>query len=266
MGWVIIDFKKIEDKRTLGMLPSNYAHKMDKWIKSVTDETPTEEECAELEQAKIDELLEAFDRQTEKMFRVQDQVPDARAELERHLVRRRGKLLRRFAGEIGELKDLAADCIEFCVDYLTNTMNRISESLPVPEGVVGEAISELRNNCEDYVATTFPGGVDGMDAYDDELPDGFPSYAEFKERVAAAELELAETNLSKIEAGVEEVKAEAAAMAQNKINEAIKTAMDEIREDLSDDVLPYLESDAMEALREELLATCEEYGASRLDE
>jgi len=265
-GIVLIDFKKMEDSGNLGRLPSNYAHTFDKWVKSITDETPTKEECTELEQAKIDELLEAFDAETSEMSRVQDEVPDARVELVTHLERRRGKLFNKFSDEIGALTDLAADCIGFCVDYLTGSVKRIKKSLPVPEDYISGALSELNSNCADYIATTFPGGVDGLDSYDDELPDGFPSYSEFKEQVAAAEVELAEENLSMVEAGVEEVKAGAVAMAKNKINEAIKTAMNEIKDDLSDDVLPYLDSDTMESLREELLTTCADYGASRLDE
>jgi len=265
-GIVLIDFKKMEDSKNLGRLPSNYAHAYDRWVKTVYDETPTLEECSQLEEDKMNELVKAFDDEASKMFRVQDEVPDARAELLTHLKRRRGKLYKRFSGEVEALTDLAADCLQQCVEYLENTKKRINRSLPVAESVISGAISAVSENSDAYIEATFPDGTEGLDNYDDELPEGLPSYAEFKEQVAAAQTELAEANLSMVEAGVEEVKSGALAMAKNKINEAIKTAMSAIKEDLSDDVLPYLDADAMESLRGEMIASCEEYGASRLDE
>jgi len=265
-GIVLIDFKKMADSETLGRLPSKYAHEYDKWVKSVADETPTEEECTQKEQEKMDELEKAFDAEAGAMFRVQDEVPDAKEELLTHLKRRRGKLYKKFSSQVEALGDQAADCIEQCVDYLTRTKSRMKKSLPVAEGVISDAISDVNKNCDAYITNTFPDGVDGLDNYDDELPDGIPSYAEFKEQVSAAEAELAEENLSKVEAGIEEVKSGALAMAKDKVNEAIKTAMEEVKANLSDDVLPYLDSDKMESLRGELITSCDEYGTSRLDE
>jgi hypothetical protein len=62
------------------------------------------------------------------------------------------------------------------------------------------------------------------------------------------------------------VKENSKEMVKNKINEAIREAVNAIEIDLSDDVLPYLDESAMTALRVELIASAQEYGNSRLDE
>ena len=131
--------------------------------------------------------------------------------------------------------------------------------------MIQPSFSGLLVTCAYLPQTTFPDGVTGMDSYDDVLPEGLPSYATFLESLETKKVEYQAKNVDAIPAAVEQVKADSKRMFQETINKAVEKAIEDIVMDLSDDQLPYLEEDAMQALREELVAAAKEYGATRIE-
>jgi len=140
----------------------------------------------------------------------------------------------------------------------------LTQILPTSEALLEQMFEGLTEHLTQYIETTFPDGVAGMDAYDDVLPDGLPSYAEFLESVEAKHEEFKAKNPEAIPGAIEEVKATSKLMFQDVVNKAISAAMEEIALDLSDDTLPYLDEDQMQALRDDLITDSNEYCASRM--
>jgi len=60
------------------------------------------------------------------------------------------------------------------------------------------------------------------------------------------------------------MKRSAEAVIQEKINASIRAAIDEIKLDLSDDVIPFLDDPEAATLTKELMELTEAYGVSRL--
>eukprot|EP00565_Helicotheca_tamesis_P003911 CAMPEP_0185727418 /NCGR_PEP_ID=MMETSP1171-20130828/3119_1 /TAXON_ID=374046 /ORGANISM="Helicotheca tamensis, Strain CCMP826" /LENGTH=270 /DNA_ID=CAMNT_0028395987 /DNA_START=25 /DNA_END=837 /DNA_ORIENTATION=- len=266
---IIIDFKKRNEKKELKKLCHNIVQDFSAWVRFylVEDDTPpNEEECAALENDKIEELKAAFDEKTKKLWRIPDLVEKKTAEVHDALDIRRGYLYRRFADDVEELKDQAADMLGHCVKSLGIKEGEVDDLIPMKESEIMDEFNELQEALNEWIETNFPDGVDGLDSYDDELPDGIPSFAEFLETLAAKKEEMIAKNADAIAAEVEEIKEANNSVIKEKVNEAINKAIEAIAEDLSDDVLDYLDEDAMAELREELIQGARDYGASRLDE
>jgi hypothetical protein len=122
--------------------------------------------------------------------------------------------------------------------------------------------------CESTVLCSFTKVVlsfAGLDAFDDALPDGIPSYNEFQRTVMASENQLKVKNKDAIPGELEKIKESSKAALKTSINEAIQKAVADMVLDFQDDTLPYLDESDMAAFRKELAKVAEEYGASRIE-
>lgn len=265
MGFILIDFKKREERKQLKKLGPSLLQKMDRWIASCTDSTPTEDECKKMEEEQIKGLIDQYDKEAAKLKRVSDEVPAEREEFVQFLGWKRGKLYMKFSDAIGALKQQAEDTLKRCGDSYKAFEKEQLESFPVPEEELTTELAEFMADMTKYIEDTYPEGVKGLDGYDDELPSGVQSYSEFQAMVAAKEPELKEANKKAIPGAITQLKEHSKTRFKNIINDAVKKAVDEIVTDLSDDVLPYLGEAEMAALRKELIESAKAYGATRLE-
>jgi hypothetical protein len=265
--FILIDFKKKAEQKELRQLAGEYGRTFDDWVARFANDgtPPNEEQCATLEADKITSLLQDFDQQAAALKRVQDEVPNRKNVLVSNLDRRKGRLYTRFCFHVQALQEQAASTMQFCLDALKEYETSLVEMLPTTDAAISNEIKKLMADCEQYIEVSFPDGVAGLDSYDNVLPQGIPSYSKFKEMVQVKETELKTKNAIEIPLELEKIKAISVKRFQEQINEAIIKAMAEIELDLSDDTLPFLDHDAMESLRKELMASAKEYGTSRLD-
>jgi hypothetical protein len=266
--FILVDFRKREEIAALQSLVPEICLKMDHWIKEYENDgtPPNEEEAALLEVEQVCKLLDEFDERAKQLGRAREKIPERRGLLERNLNRRKGNLFAKYSDHVSALQDEAAAVMTYCLETCTDFEEGLENLLPTVESNIDIVFQSIMNACNGYIEATFPGGVEAMDSYDSELPDGLVSFKDFQELVKKKEAQYKQKNLLAIDPAVLKVKENSKEMVKNKINEAILAAMTAIEFDLSDDVLPYLDESAMTALREELIASAQEYGNSRLDE
>ena len=270
MGFVLIDFKKKEERAQLQKLGPDLVKKFDSWINDHKNDDatpPNEEEAKALEDAKVKELMVEFDTEAEKLWRVKEEHSKKRDQLMFVLDNRKGRLFRKYADTVGALKNQATDTMNYCVETFKDFEESMLEDvIPTTNENIDAKFDEFLDRTTQYVEETFPGGVTGLDSYDDGLPDGVPSYEKFKEQVASKRDEMKNVkNAEAVPRAIEKVKTNSQAMYKELINKAIEKAIEEIVVDLSNDTLPYLDEEAMQTLRDELIANAKEYGASRMD-
>mmetsp|Transcript_19897 Transcript_19897/g.24561 ORF Transcript_19897/g.24561 Transcript_19897/m.24561 type:complete len:276 (+) Transcript_19897:139-966(+) len=274
MGWFNDLFKGgkyKEDTKKLSLLVKTLTKDMDKWIKGFENDgtPPNEEQGKELEDAKIAEFEEEYDSQAIFAVEGKDEnnlIPEYKEKLQENLEEMRGDLYRRFSGAVDSLERSAAKVLKACVKAYTRKEAELKTRLPMGESDIVNEFDELIEDLTEFISTRFPDGVEGLDNYDDELPDGIPSWSEFKEQCSAKVEEIKGLSEEAIPAAVEEIKANTLASVKKSIDEAINKTMDAVKEDLSDDSFPYLNEDATAELRSELISMSEEYGKSRLSE
>mmetsp|Transcript_33047 Transcript_33047/g.46921 ORF Transcript_33047/g.46921 Transcript_33047/m.46921 type:complete len:269 (-) Transcript_33047:108-914(-) len=268
MGFILIDFKKKDERKRLRKLVPHFVQQMAMWVSIYQNEDgapPNEEECQALEDEQIAMLVDKFNAEADNLQRVKEEHSRVRDRLELELGLYRGRLFSKFSDEVDALKNQAEDTLKYCMKSLQEEEEELKESMPMAENQIEAEFKQLLASMTAHIDRVYPGGVDGLDSYDDELPEGIPSFADFKAMLVDKEAEYKEMNQETIPAALEEIKGNTTTMVKTKINEAIKAAMKDIVEDLSDDVLPYLDEDAMAGLRAELIASAKEYGTSRLD-
>jgi len=266
MGWITNGFKKRKEKKELVQLGADVRVQFYTWVKEHDcgdDTPPNEEECEELVRAKVAELLASYDTGAAGLQRVENQHAERRETLIENLEKCKGNLFLKYSDAVAALTNQAGNTMEYCVECLAAL--DAEQILPTSEELLEQMFEALTEHLTDYIETTFPDGVAGMDAYDDVLPEGLPSYAEFLESVEAKHEEFKAKNPEAIPGAIEEVKTTSKQMFQDVINKAIFAAMEEIVLDLSDDTLPYLDEDQMQALRHDLITDAKEYGASRIE-
>lgn len=273
MGFVLIDFKKIAERKELKQLVPTIDDVMDDWIAAYGegDETPpTEDECAALEDEQINERLAQFDEEAEKLWRVADEVPERRELLVANLELKRGKLFRKFSGVVASLMEQAEVTMKRCMQELDSSEDEVKKEIPTTEETIESEFELIKERCTKYVEKTYPDGVAGLDSYDEGLPEGIPTFAEFMEMVDTKKEEYKQMNAEAIPASIERVKENSRVMFSGKVNDAIKAAMAAIETEIDSDVtaesLPFLSEDDVEALRATLLEASKEYCTSRLDE
>mmetsp|Transcript_1980 Transcript_1980/g.4887 ORF Transcript_1980/g.4887 Transcript_1980/m.4887 type:complete len:269 (-) Transcript_1980:344-1150(-) len=267
MGFILIDMKKREERRKLRALVPTYVKEFDHWINTYPNDgtPPTVTECSDLEETKVNEILEKFDAEAGNLKRVADEVSDRRHLLEHNLKSRKGYLFYKFSDTVDALQDQAARTMKQCLEQLNQSVKELNSILPVQESVISKEFDDLIKGCEEYITATYPEGVSGIDSYDDVLPDGIPSYADFLKLVKEKEEAFKKANKDAVEPEIEKVKASSKEMFKTVINKAVANAMAEIEADLSDDVLPFLTESQMMVLRADLIAASKEYGESRMD-
>jgi len=259
--FILIDFKKREDKKTIANLVPEKAKNYYSFIKNYSPEglPPNEEECAAIEEEQISLTLSEFDEVAGHLWRVKDEVPNRRHRLVSILESRRGKLWARFSESVSELQDLADLTMEYCVARLEETEEDVKGSLPEASDSIVSAFDKLVEDCEEYIEETFPGGVEGLTAFDDNL-DAFKESIEGKKNE-----EYPAANADAINDELEKLKEESMIMVKKWINDVVKTAVYEIEKDISDDTLPYLDEEKMWEFRDVLITAAKEYAESRLD-
>jgi len=106
--------------------------------------------------------------------------------LNRKLNARKGKLIGRFGEEIGEMKDKAINVLtDICQAELEEFSSDIAERLPMKSSELEDAGAAMLAQVEDNVNAAYPGGVDALDDFDDDLGDVL-SYSDWKLQVASA--------------------------------------------------------------------------------
>jgi hypothetical protein len=267
MGFILIDLKKRKESKQLRKLSRETIEIFDKWVADYPNDgtPPNEEECLELSRTKSDELYDRFCVEAMKLWRVKDAAEEEKKSVRMRLILKNRKLFQRFSQAVEALQDEAAEIMRFCVTSLETQKKEVMTMLPLGMQGLKEEFEEFSDSMKNYVDNTFPGGVKALDSYDDTLPDDVPSFSKFLDMVKQEEKNLREADKEAVPAALEMIKMESKEMFKTKINEAIQDAVKAIEEDLSDDVLPYLDETSMSALRKELIASANEYGASRLD-
>ena len=92
--------------------------------------------------------------------------------LNRKLNARKGKLIGRFGEEIGEMKDKAINVLtDICQAELEEFSSDIAERLPMKSSELEDAGAAMLAQVEDNVNAAYPGGVDALDDFDDDLGD-----------------------------------------------------------------------------------------------
>jgi len=271
MGWFKDMFSgNKEEKKTLSKIVRVLSKEMDMWIRNFPNDgtPPNEEQCKELEDAKIAEILELYDARVAvaKLEAFTELVAEYKADLNDELVGMRGDLNRKFTKAVDNLEASAAIVLRECVKKLDRKERKIKSVLPIKADVISEELEELVQDLEDWIGPRYPEGVVGLDNYDDNLPEGIPSWDDFKKSVAAKEEELKGLNAAAIPAEIEVLKANTLNAVKKQIDDAIRSTMDAVKEDLSDDTFAFLAEDATVELRAELIAMAEEYGNARLSE
>ena len=155
-----------------------------------SDIPPTSEEALSKETEWIDAL---HDEYWEKAKGITEREPEGDKDnmqvrfrmLDRKLNSRKGKLIARFSDEIGEMKDKAISVLtNICAAESSEFMDDISERLPMRPSALEEACATMLAQVEDNVNAAYPGGVDALDSFDDDLGD-VQSYADWKVEAAS---------------------------------------------------------------------------------
>lgn len=268
MGFILIDFKRMDEDRRLKQYVADTIKKMDQWIRDYENDgtPPNEEEAAALEEEKINELLSEYDDYVPlHYYRVNDKFAHRREKMERKLHQRQGRLFAKFRDDVWALEDKAIAMMTFCKEELEELEEVLTENMPMDLNTIVEDFDSFLACCREYIDMTYPDGVEGMDAYDDDLPEGLMPFTQFVEMVEAKKLEYMTQNEESKAPAIEKVKGDAKEMCRSKINEAVKQALADIQTDLADDKLAYLDDEDMEELRSELIAYAEDYAKTRMD-
>jgi hypothetical protein len=187
--------------------------------------TPLQREEAEaVEQAIFNRILEKYDRKSSRKLERDpssddnDNINVYKRKLQRGLTARSGKIFAKFASEVTALNDAAAVTLRTAVESLAEFENNVKTRLPLLSGDLESEIAATFASITDQVQNSFPGGVVGIDAYDDHLPEGIPNWANFQSQYQATADSLRSLNATRIE----ESRAKAFEIlteAQNKVRE-----------------------------------------------
>lgn len=160
--------------------------KFDNFLKELTnDGTPlNEEQSAKLEKQKFEEAEDNYEKRAHKSTGRKaedkdDNISVRLRQLQRGLKARKGKIFAKFSGAVGDLKAQAAETLSNCVESLQSFEEDTRAKLPLLSSAIEAEYKNLRRGLDDQINTSFPDGINGLDNYDDDLPEGTPSYKEF---------------------------------------------------------------------------------------
>lgn len=182
------------------------------------------EEADAVEQALFNRINEKYDRKASKKLKRDpssddnDNINVHKRKLQRGLAARSGKIYSKFASEVTALNDAAAATLRAAVESLTEFEHYAAARLPLLSGDLDSEIASTFASITDQVQNSFPGGVAGIDAYDDNLPEGVPNWVNFQAQFNATADALRALNATRIE----ESRAKAFEIlteAQNKVRE-----------------------------------------------
>eukprot|EP00604_Paraphysomonas_vestita_P001854 CAMPEP_0174821816 /NCGR_PEP_ID=MMETSP1107-20130205/9845_1 /TAXON_ID=36770 /ORGANISM="Paraphysomonas vestita, Strain GFlagA" /LENGTH=383 /DNA_ID=CAMNT_0016039239 /DNA_START=52 /DNA_END=1203 /DNA_ORIENTATION=- len=163
------------------------------------------EEATAIEQGIFNAILEKYDRKAHKKLKRNassdnnDNINVYKRKLQRGLDSRAGKIYGKFANEVTALNDAAANTLRSVVETLAEFDNFAKSRLPLLVEDLDRDIASTFASITDQVQNSFPGGVAGIDAYDDHLPDGIPSWVNFQAQFEATATALRELNTVRIQ-------------------------------------------------------------------
>lgn len=260
-----------DDSKHLAKLVNEKGIEMDNFIEGFPDDPlPTEEQCVEAEDGHIAFLLERFvieapdKTHRESTGEEDDPMEIKKGQLAEILEMRKGYLFGRFAEGVEALEEKAAKMLSHCVKALEKVEKELKEEMPVKPANVSETFSDLLASLTKFVNGKYPDGIEGLDQYDDNLPEGIPSWSEFKDQVASKEEEMMAANEEEIGKGVEDIKTHNNEDIKEAVDDAIKAAIEDLKKDLGSDPYDFLDDDAAETLRGELIAAADEHCSARL--
>jgi|LauGreSBDMM110SN_4_FD.fasta_scaffold98739_1 hypothetical protein len=176
------------------------------------DGTPlNEEQATELENKKFQEAEDNYERRAHKSTGRKaedkdDNISVRLRQLKRGLNARKGKIFAKFSGTVGDLKGQAATTLSNCVESLNAFEEDTREKLPLLSSTIESEYASLRRNLDDQINSSFPDGINGLDNYDDSLPDGIPSYKQFVENFEASKAAINAANDAAKEATKAQIK------------------------------------------------------------
>lgn len=116
----------------------------------------------------------------------------------------------------------------------------------------------------EHVASSFPDGIEGLDNYDDGLPDGVPSWQEFLASVEVAKASLLTESLESIAVGKLEIADVLAADMKQQVDDAVRETMNNFRARLKSTSVAFLNEEQNAEFVESLMASVNDYEGSRL--
>lgn len=175
------------------------AAKFDGMVEGFESEIPpTPEEASAWEEEKIAGLNEEYDEKAKGITGRdpeddQDNMAVRKRMLNRKLGARKGKLLGRFGDAIADMQAKAVSVLtDICGGALNEFENDIKGRMPIKGSDLQEAFAAMKASVDDDVNAAYPGGVDALDSFDDDLGD-CPSYEQWQasadEKLASLEAE-----------------------------------------------------------------------------
>ena len=232
----------------------------DRWVEAFENDgtPPTAEQAADLETEQMGEREAAYLAEAEQELKRGpkgdgDEMVQRKNTLRQQMEARRGRIFSKFSGEVAGLTDSAARILGLCVESLESTKAALTAKLPVSSEYLAGEFAAMRANLEELVGSGFPEGAAGLDNYDDGLPDGIPSYDDFKAAVDEAEGTLSAANEEATAAKLEEYKAGLAAGTMYNLKMAMKKVVEQTKAEIEGGGgLEFLGDDALAAFKAEL--------------
>lgn len=275
MGYLYKKFQEAQkarlEKEAIKKVVRVLVKSMDLWISlhSPYGAPPSAEECTVLEDKRIDELMAEYRPKVTKelgrdILASDELVDEKQGILVSQLLDRKGRLFQKYSGAVKKLEEQAAEHLGNAVSGLAKLVIEIRGMMPTKQTVIEEEFQELVDELKNGIEARYPGGVVGIDKFDDTLPADIPSWDIFLRRVDERKTELAAENAIAVVDQIAAMKKSAEIIIRDKINTAIRATINEIKLDLSDDVIPFLDDVDAEKLRRELMELTEAHGVSRL--
>lgn len=275
MGYLYKQFQEAQKARferaTINKVVRVLGKSMDMWISLHKDfgVPPSAEECTTLEDVRIQELMDEYRRKVSdalgrEILSPDELVDNREALLETELKAKKGLLFQKYSGVVKKLEEQAAEHLGKALSGLADKVDEVRGMMPVQLATMEEEFQELMEELTEDIESRYPEGVSGLDKFDDALPTGIPSWEMFLVQVEEQKTKLAAENAIAVAKQIDAMKKSAEAIIKEKINAAIRATIDEIKLDLSDDVITFIDDADSEKLVRDLMDITEAYGASRL--
>lgn len=238
----------------------------DSWVQNYpNDGTPPNKEQAKAEEeAKFAQLNTEYDHKAEdycdrKPKDKDDNISVRKRQLNRGLKAREDKLFSRFSGEVAGLKELAAATLKTALDTSNDFDDVMRAQFPLPVDHIISEFEKMKADIEAQIDSSFPGASEGLDNYDDALPEGVPSYKDLKARWPGILDAVLAENAAAVDAAVESIKVHSA----ESLRAAVQAALQAEREQYASLELPWLPADRTAELKAHLEEATYGYGIPR---
>mmetsp|Transcript_3968 Transcript_3968/g.9056 ORF Transcript_3968/g.9056 Transcript_3968/m.9056 type:complete len:263 (+) Transcript_3968:113-901(+) len=193
---------------------------------------PSAEQADEWEEQQFKAQMKCFDELALKATGREpvdktDNMAVRRRMLKRKQQARKGALYTRFTTETADLTAKASRTLLACVEELAELEAALTPTLPAKASHVTTEFAALQSRLSDNVEASFPDGARGLDNYDDELPDGVPSWSDFNIQVQAAQERALETNAAAVAEATAAMKAGILAEIESDLAEDIEFMEDD---------------------------------------